>query len=147
VSDRKLHTASLALAPTGLLDALYLTWAKLSGATLVCVQGLGDCNSVNNSPWSQLMGIPVAAIGALGYVAILAALLLELRSASLAEYAKLALFGFSLVGTIYSAYLTYIEVAVLNQICPYCVVSALLMTAIFVIAIIRLVRTQDTSPA
>ncbi len=47
-------------------------------------------------------------------------------------------FGLSLAGTLYSAYLTYIEVAVIHQICPYCVTSAVVITLICILSGIRL---------
>jgi uncharacterized membrane protein len=43
-----------------------------------------------------------------------------------------------LVGVLFSAYLTYIEAYVLHAYCPFCVVSAVLITLLFIIAIIRL---------
>jgi uncharacterized membrane protein len=46
------------------------------------------------------------------------------------------------VGVIYSAYLTYIEIAVLRTICPFCVVSAIIMILIFALSIVRLARSQ-----
>jgi uncharacterized membrane protein len=51
---------------------------------------------------------------------------------------RLAFFGFTLAGTLYSIYLTYVEVAILRAICPFCVVSAVVMLALFIIAVYRL---------
>jgi uncharacterized membrane protein len=48
--------------------------------------------------------------------------------------AALVAFGFSLTGTIYSAYLTWVELAVLDAICLWCVASALVVTAIAALA-------------
>ncbi len=51
-------------------------------------------------------------------------------------------FGVSLIGTLYSAYLSYLEVAVLKAICPYCVASAIAVTAVLVLCVLRL-RSAD----
>jgi len=94
-----------------------------------------------------LFGIPIAVLGALAYVAILACVLLENRrvlSMRISkETGKLAVFGFSVFGVLYSAYLTYIEIAVLRAVCPFCVISALAILAIFILSLSRLVKSQE----
>ncbi|MBM3123198.1 MAG: vitamin K epoxide reductase family protein, partial [Chloroflexi bacterium] len=99
---------------------------------------IGDCESVNSSRYAEIAGIPVALLGALGYLAVLAFLVAECWLPRQIENLHLAVFGIALIGTLYSAYLTYIEVAVLRAVCPYCVISAVAMTAIFIISILRL---------
>jgi uncharacterized membrane protein len=74
------------------------------------------------------------------YLAIALLLALEDRAGALETYGPLAVFGLALTGTLYSAYLTYVELFVLHAVCPYCVVSAVLMTAIFILAVIRFRR-------
>jgi uncharacterized membrane protein len=133
---------SLGLAGIGLAVSIYLTWVKLTGNVASCGP-VGDCESVNNSRYAEFAGVPIALLGALGYVAVLALLGAERRLPRLAEGTRLAVFGVSLIGTLYSAYLSYIEVAVLRAICPYCVISALAMTAILVLGILRL-RLSDS---
>ncbi len=54
------------------------------------------------------------------------------------------LFGITLVGVLYSAYLTYVELAILHAVCPYCVVSAIVMVILFVAMLIRL--KEDFAP-
>lgn len=131
----------------GLLDSIYLTIAKLLNSKAMCIEGLGDCWSVNNSPYSEIAGIPIAIFGALTYLAILALLFLENRSEFWQSNASTAIFGITLVGVLYSAYLTYIEIAVLRAICPFCVVSAILMTILFIGSVLRLFQFQvETNP-
>ena len=127
----------LGLATVGLLDAAYLSWLKLAGKEAACA-GIGDCDVVNSSPYAELFGIPIALLGAGVYVLILALLLAEphLRAAQRMA-AVYAVFGLTLWGVLYSAYLTYIEVAVLHAICPFCVVSALVLLFLWILAIIR----------
>jgi uncharacterized membrane protein len=133
---------SLGLSLIGLAVSTYLTWIKLTGTVASC-GSIGDCESVNSSRYAEIAGVPIALLGALGYVAILALMGLELRFPRMAEGARLTVFGVSLIGTLYSAYLSYIEVAVLRAVCPYCVISAIAMTAILVLGILRL-RSADS---
>jgi len=84
--------------------------------------------------------VPVALLGLGAFLAILALLVFQTRLAVLQDYAPLAIFGLALTGTLYSAYLTYVELFVIHAICPYCVTSAVLITALLILAVIRLAR-------
>ncbi len=134
-----LWLASLLLAFAGAVDSAYLAFLKFTGAVAAC-SDIGDCEAVNNSKYAEIGGIPLALLGLLGYLAILAFLVLEPRFPSWRDGLHLGVFGFTLAGTIYSVYLTYIEIFVLQAICPYCVVSAVVMLLLFVISIMRLRR-------
>ncbi len=140
--SRLLWRLSVVLAILGLLVASYLTWSHFSSTNVLCAEG-GGCDTVRQSPFSEIMGIPVAAIGLVGYLAILGVLVLEKTSPALASYGPLVIFGFSLIGTLYSAYLTYLELFVILAICPYCVASAVIMTLLFILAVFRLLQTFD----
>ena len=131
--------ASVLLALTGAVDSAYLAFLKFTGTVAAC-SDIGDCEAVNNSKYAEIGGIPLALLGLLGYLAILAFLILETRFPSWRDGLHLGVFGFNLAGTIYSVYLTYIEIFILQAICPYCVVSAVVMLLLFAISIIRLSR-------
>jgi len=131
--------ASIILAVLGAADAIYLLVLKITQNELMCVGNHG-CITVNNSIYSEIYGIPVSIFGLAGYLAILAVLLLEPRWKTATENGPLAIFGMGLVGFLFSVYLTYIEAFVLFTYCPFCVISAILMTILFVLAIIRLVK-------
>jgi uncharacterized membrane protein len=135
-----LRWGSFGLALLGVADAIYLTWIKLSHAPAAfCAPG-GGCDTVNTSPYSEMAGIPVSVFGLGMYLALAALLALEGRWALSRTYGRLAVFGLSLTGVLYSAYLTYLELFVIHAICPYCVVSAVLITLIFALAVVRLIR-------
>lgn len=139
LTDQNLRRAALALTIIGLVVSLYLVYIKFNPSSTLCV-GVGDCEAVNNSIYSEVRGIPVAALGALAYAGLLAILLLEPRWSLAEAWGPIAVFGIALAGTLYSAYLTYIEVAVIHKICPYCVTSAIVITLILVAASFRLRR-------
>jgi len=135
---KKLNIYALVAAIIGALDAAYLTWVKLSHNEVLCAPGIGDCYTVNTSRYSELYGIPVAIFGLATFLFIIAILILETRLTILKENGSMIVFGISLVGVIYSAYLSYLEEFVIHAWCPYCVLSAIVITIIFIISIIRL---------
>lgn len=134
------RNVAIVLTVIGLIDALYLTVIKFSNSKSLCLQGVGDCWSVNTSRFSEIYGIPVSILGAGAYFLILILLLLEAKGTFWKTNSPLIVFGLSLAGVLYSAYLTYLEIAVIRAICPFCVISAVVMLAIFVISTIRLVN-------
>jgi uncharacterized membrane protein len=139
---KKLTSITLFTALIGALDSTYLTWIKLTHNEAQCVGGLGDCFTVNTSKYSEIYGIPIAVIGLLAYLAIIAILILEPRIEFFKDNGPLMVFGLSLIGVIYSAFLTYLEAAVIHAWCPYCVLSAIAITVIFIVSLIRLNRSQ-----
>jgi uncharacterized membrane protein len=67
---------------------------------------------------------------------------MDARSVSFRYTALLVQFGLALIGVLYSAYLTYLELAVIHAICPYCVVSAVVLTILLIISSFRLVKYE-----
>ena len=136
-----IETATAMLVALGFLVSLYLTWIKLTNNTAACA-GIGDCDAVNSSRYAEVAGIPIALVGMMGYLAIGCALVAELRWPQANWSLRLGVFGMALAGTLYSAYLTYVEVAVLHAVCPYCVISAVCMVGILILSVLRL-RAAD----
>jgi len=143
--DQKLHLSIYLLAGIGLIDSLYLSWVKLTHQEAFC-GGSGDCATVASSPYSEIGGVPIALLGVGAYVLVLLLVFLETRNAFWRNNAPLLVFGLSLSGTIYSAYLTYLEIAVIHAICQYCVVSAVVMVLLLVVAFFRLLFPATESP-
>ena len=48
--------------------------------------------------------------------------------------ARRALFIMAVIGVVFSAYLTYLELFVIHAICPWCVTSAILLIAITILS-------------
>ncbi len=134
----KLRFTSFILALIGLIDSLYLLWIKISQNKALCLPGLGDCWSVNTSRYSEIYGIPVSVLGVFAYLVILALLWLEDKDFKYKAYLPGLVFGITVTGVLYSAYLTYLEIAVIKAICPFCVVSAVVMTVLLIISTLRL---------
>lgn len=125
-----------------MVDSLYLSVEKITQNQALCLPGLGDCWSVNNSKYSEILGIPVAFLGAATYLVILILAIFEGRNKYFKDYSTLAIFGISLFGTVFSAYLTYMEFFVIYAICPFCIISAIVMLAIFILTTVRLFRSE-----
>ncbi len=112
---RNLKMLGAVLALVGLLDSLYLWWTKISQSQIIC--GVGECDVVNSSPYAYLFGIPVAALGALGYGTLLVLVLWDLLAPDTAPYwlTDLRLF-FAALGFLFAAYLTGLELFVIHAI-------------------------------
>ena len=139
VSSLAFYWASLVLACLGVLDSVYLLVYKLTGNNAMCV-GSGGCHDVNFSSYSEIGGIPVSVFGIVAFLVIAVVLLLEPRLKIALENGPLAIFGISLGGVAFTAYLTWLEIYIIHAICPFCVASAVIISLIFILAIIRLIK-------
>ncbi|MDW5597534.1 vitamin K epoxide reductase family protein [Conexibacter stalactiti] len=136
MSDRLLHRTLLVLTLIGVGIAGYLTYIHYRGFDPICAVGHG-CEKVQNSEWAKLAGVPVPLLGLIGYVGILATLLVR------GELARLATAGMAIIGFAFSMYLTYREIFTIEAICQWCVGSAVVMTLILIFSVIRVLRVDD----
>jgi uncharacterized membrane protein len=124
-----------ALALAGIFISIYLTLYKLGLiGELSCT--LGSCEIVNTSHWSVFLGLPVAAWGLFFYIDVFVIALVgttprlenePLVSTVLAAEAAIAV--------LFSAWLTYLELAVIHAICIWCVTSAVIVLLIFLVSV------------
>jgi uncharacterized membrane protein len=126
----------------GLFVSLYLAMFKW-GMMGVIQCSIGGCQTVQNSRWSMFLGQPVAAWGVGAYFTLLALALIGLQPRFVNErWVALAIFGISAVGLLFSAWLTYLEAAVIHAWCQWCVISAILITLIFILSVPGLKRAR-----
>ena len=137
---KSLRTIAIIAASLGILDSIYLLLIKVLNNKAMCIQGVGDCWSVNTSRYSEIFGIPLSALGIVAYAVILGLWILLPRRESFRRNIPIANFMLALIGVIYSAYLTYLEIAVIKAICPFCVVSAILLVILFVVSLLQLLQ-------
>ena len=134
-------TATLALA--GFFVALYLSLWKLGiVGNLAC--GTGGCEYVQTSSYAVLLGVPVAFYGVAGYLALLAVSLAGLSRWADRREPTVILLVLSGAGVAFSAYLTYLEAAVIHAWCRWCLVSAGIIAAIFVASLAGMRKEQGT---
>jgi uncharacterized membrane protein len=137
--DPTFHWATIGLACLGALDATYLLVYKLTNNNAMCL-GNGGCHDVNFSPYAEIGRIPISAFGMAAFLVMAGIVILEPRINFVRENGPLAIFGISLAGVAFSAYLTWLEIYVIHAICPFCVISAVIIALIFILAIFRLFK-------
>jgi uncharacterized membrane protein len=126
------------LAMGGVVLAIYLSLYKLGMITeLTCA--VGSCETVQLSEWATFLGLPVAVWGVGAYLAVLALALIGLQPA-FAESRAISwlMVGLNTWNVLFSGWLTYLELYVIDAICMWCVVSAVLMLVIFVLSLLDL---------
>lgn len=131
-----------ALSLIGIGVAGYLTYTHWLEESVAC-GGYGGCDTVAESGYARVSGVPVAFIGLLGYLAILGMTGLWLRTGSrFGEVPPLLVWGMALAGTTYSAYLTHLEFFVIEAVCFWCLASAVVMVGILLVSTVAVVRAR-----
>lgn len=134
--------AVAALALIGAFIATYLLLYKLGAfGTILC--GDSGCETVQASPWAYFLGIPVAAWGLAGYVAIFVTAFLgtQPRFAD-SRWVSIALVAFTGTAFLFSIYLSILEEFVIGAWCQWCIVSAVLATLAFGFSVPELGRIR-----
>ena len=129
MSDRTLRFAVGALATAGFTVTAYLTYARYAGTTITCSSG--GCETVQESAYATVAGMPVAVLGLLGYTLLLATAL------SAGELARVAGAAVALAAFAFSAYLLWVQLARIEAVCDWCVVSDAIVTALVPFTILR----------
>lgn len=128
------------LAAAGFLDALYLTIEHYLHTIPPCTITAG-CETVLTSQYATFLGIPVALLGVIYY---LTSFTIALKIQRTPAFAPLLMFIVS-SGLIVSGILLYIQAALLEAYCLFCLVSALLTLLIFLVSW-RIVAQTRMSP-
>jgi uncharacterized membrane protein len=130
MSVRALRASVAALALAGAAVAGYLTWIRYSGATIACTTG--GCETVQSSSYSEIVGVPVALLGLLGYLAVAAS---AVRETDLFRVAGAAV---ALTAAGFGAYLLVVQIAVIGAVCDWCLTSDAIAAALAVVTVLRL---------
>jgi uncharacterized membrane protein len=147
----RLDWVFIGLTLVGIGISSYLTWAHFTNTSIICTADR-SCDTVNHSSWAYFppnWGIPVSILGLIGYFVLggLGVLRLRLAQRPAEEVWKrlgqldMALFVGTLGGVIFSGYLTAMELWVIDAICWWCVASAITMTILFIISVVRIWNT------
>ena len=136
---RRMAIAVLSLG--GIFVSAYLWLYKLGYMGTIACGATGGCETVQSSPQSAFLGIDVAFIGVVGYVVLLALALVSLQPRFLHGGWPLRLLALLSGGAFaFTLYLKYLEFFVIGAICRWCVVSAVLITLIFLLSVLELRR-------
>jgi uncharacterized membrane protein len=118
------------LTLVGLSVSIYLTFLYSQPAPIVCVTG---CELVRESKYSNFLGISVPIWGVLFYFCVLAITFFKQITKHYDFLFTITLQTMLTAGFIFSLYLTFLELFVIEAICQWCVVSAICSTLLFLI--------------
>ncbi len=148
-----LRHLSLLLLVIALVVTGYLSYEHFMQSSVVCVGGSAafDCDAVNNSIYSQFMGIYVGYLGLAADIFMFAVLLLEPRIALLRSYGVIIVFAVALLGWLYHDFLTYVSITRIQKLCIWCLTEHTLMTLLLIVTAVRLYgvlfRAEDAEEA
>jgi uncharacterized membrane protein len=114
----------LALSFIGIADSWYLAESAYTNTALTCTLGgaLDGCNTVAQSPYAHLFGIPLGTYGLVFY-----GLAFILAAAALIEtkvHARRTLYWLSVIGALASLAFIGVQVFLIKALCVYCLGSA-----------------------
>jgi len=131
------------VAAAGLAISAYLAIARLAGAGLALCEAGGGCDIVQSSRYAMFLGVPTAAWGVVLYGVVAG-----LAVAGLSVGRWLLVFGLAAAAVAFSGYLTYLQLAVLRAVCPWCVADAVVAAALLGVVLWRrpAERRRQTRP-
>jgi len=121
----------LALALVGICVAFYDAYQLYNGQALWCPPPINGCNEVANSPYARIFSLPVGYYGVVYYLYMfcLAALL---AFDPFSRGLRFAAVAYSTLGTCFSIYFMYLQIAFIHAFCIYCLVSAVTTLLLFI---------------
>lgn len=138
------RTLMAAIAAIGVLETAYLTIAKFTTGSVICPTS--GCDKVLNSPYATVSGLlPLSLLGCLAYLTI--GILAWAPKAVNPDtnkglHSKLenstwqGLFILTSAMVVFSSYLMYLMVFQIQELCIYCVSSAIFSIALFVLVLV-----------
>ena len=135
---RRWVVAVILLSLVGVADSSYLLWKHRSGGPASCPAN--GCDLVTQGEYGEIRGIPVAAFGVVGYLTLLALSVLAVAFGGRSLLG--AIVAISGIGVVVSVFLVYLQVGVIKAVCPWCMISAFTMTALFILSIIVLCKMR-----
>ena len=132
MSDRTLRATAGLAALAGIGIAAYLTWVHYDEGALVCVAG-GGCETVQQSSYAEIAGLPVALLGLVSYTIVLGLIVWD------TPYARLGAAALAFVGLAFSVYLLVLQLVVIDAVCVWCLANDVLIApALAVLTALRL---------
>jgi uncharacterized membrane protein len=126
----KARRAIAAFAILGAAIAAYLTYVHYAHTSPICTTG--GCEKVQKSKYAELAGVPVALLGLLAYLTVLATTLL--RGVTVAFAAVLV----ALVGVAFSGYLLWAQLGPIGALCQWCLGNDIVITIVAVLCVGRM---------
>ncbi len=137
MSDRALRAGVALAALAGVAVAGYLTYVHYRPGALICT-GTGGCETVQESSYAELAGIPVALLGLCAYVLVLALVAWD------SELARTGVATVALAAAGFAIYLLTLQAFVIDAWCVWCLVNDLAVVPLLaVLALWRVLRQPD----
>ena len=133
MTDRRLRVALIVVSVAGIAVAAYLTYIHYEPKALICTTG-GGCETVQQSKYSKIAGIPVALLGLFAYVGIFASGLLR------SELARAMGAAIAVGGLAFALYLVYVQNSKIHAWCQWCLASDVILALLAVLTSWRLLR-------
>ena len=137
MTDRNLRVAICVLAAAGIAICVYLLYERWTGGPLVC--STGGCETVQQSKYSKIAGVPVALLGLLAYIGIFGSGLLR------SELARAIGAALAVGGLAFALYLVYVQNSKIHAWCQWCLASDVILLVLAVLTSLRLFRITETA--
>lgn len=126
------------LAVPGMMLAYFLYLFHEGMLINVCsASGWDDCGQVSGpgAPYASVGPVPVALIGLVGYAVIFLLTWLPSWWSQLEQYLPELMVGVTGLAFLFTLWLTALEIFVIHAVCRYCLVSAVIVTVMLVLAL------------
>ncbi len=137
MDDLSLNASIIILSFLGFLLSVYIHNSKITKKRLICPRK-ADCNSVINSDYSKVFGVPVEVLG-MFYYALIFGYYVTFGTLQILLWGlignSLVLFLITLGAAIFSTYLIFVQAFKIRQWCLWCIGSAIISILIFIISL------------
>ncbi len=99
------------------------------------ISALLSCQKVDESAYSELFNVGVAVYGVVGYTWLFLLAFLQIFLRAFRSLFAVVNLASSALGFAFTVYLTYIEIFLIEVLCPHCLISAGIITSYFVLSI------------
>ena len=134
----RLTIASLVLSSIGLALSIYLTYVHYNIDALVC--STGGCELVQTSEYAEMFGVPIALFGVLMFAVLIAGIVLRELLEDLADILSTGILMIIVAALVYWAYLTWLELNVIHDVCQWCVATSIVTALLCVVEAVRWYR-------
>lgn len=138
MSDRVLRAGVALVALAGAAVAGYLTYVHYQPDALICTSG-GGCETVQDSSYAELVGIPVALLGLFAFLAVLVLVAWD------SELARTLAAAIALTGVGFAVYLLVLQAFVIDAWCVWCLANDVLIVPL--LAVLTVWRARNLQGA
>ena len=138
MGDRVLRAGVALVALAGAAVAGYLTYVHYQPDALICTSG-GGCETVQDSSYAELVGIPVALLGLIAFLAVLVLVAWD------SELARTLAAAIALTGVGFAVYLLVLQAFVIDAWCVWCLANDVLIVPL--LAVLTVWRARNLQAA